>query len=89
MFVDTDLAHEIVYQTQNTSTLNAINGQKSAFAQINQRRLAETLQDTLLTMVSKLELPHQCLTIAYIYIERVVKEMQKNRFYISCATVKR
>ena len=35
--------------------------------------LSHEIAHALLKMVKKLEIPHQCLTISYIYIERAVK----------------
>lgn len=43
------------------------------------------IEGTLSKMVNALELPQQCVTIAYIYAERAVKRMMIEKFFLSPA----
>jgi hypothetical protein len=51
--------------------------------------VSSRLQKILTKMVSALGLPQQCLTIACVYINRAVRNMQKKEFYLSSLLVER
>lgn len=43
----------------------------------------------LYKLIKVLELPHQCVSIAYIYIERALKRMTDEKFFLSSQIVQR
>jgi hypothetical protein len=51
--------------------------------------VSSRLQEILTKMVTELSLPHECLTIACIYINRAVSNMQKKEFFLSSPLVER
>ena len=45
------------------------------------------LELTLIKLMKELEMPHQCLLIAFVYVERILTRMTLNKFYFSSAVV--
>lgn len=48
--------------------------------------LLSKIQMNLTKMVKTLKLPHECLTIAWVYVSRAVSRMQSKSFFLSNAT---
>jgi len=52
-------------------------------------RVSERLEASLMELVKALKMPAQCLTIAQVYINRVLANIMINKFFPSSSTIEK